>query len=122
MTTCVILSSLLALLILFLRQQKLTGYQTIGEHSHGWLRCELRRRNGLVLMEADGFPRPVEERVLAWWLGGLLLWTQHRSIGLPLETDRRIDHIASEEFDVHFSPRFRMVGAMRHSDHRFASQ
>ncbi len=120
MTAYVLLGSSLVLLILFFRQQKLSEYRTFAEHRNGYLRCELRRRNSLVLLETDGFPRPTEERVQTWWLGGILLWVEHSSIGLPLETDQRIDRIAAEEFDRHFSPRFRIAKAMHQTHHRLA--
>lgn len=110
MTAYVLLGSLLALLAWLFCPQRLSGFQSLADHRQGWLHRELWRRNSMVLMKMDGFPRPVEERVLAWRIGGLLVWTEHSSIGLPLETDWRIDQIGAEEFDQHFTPRFRMVG------------
>ena len=109
MTAMYLLLSTLALgLGLHHRRHQLDGHETVAHGAQGWLRWQLRRRNRMALLENDGFPRPVEDRVRAWWLGPVLLWTESSSIGLPLETDQRIQAIHATEFDGHFAPRFRI--------------
>jgi len=87
---------------------RLLRYELVSHYRQGPLRCELRRRTYLAATMPGEFPHPLEERVIAWQLWGLPLWTARSIIGLPSELDTRIDHVAAAEFDRHFAARFRL--------------
>lgn len=69
---------------------------------------ELRRRTLLQAACPGEFPRPREERVVMWRLAGVPVHVQRSVVGLPLQTDARIDTLTADEYDGRFSPWFRL--------------
>lgn len=91
-----------------LEHRRLRRYELVCRSAPGPLRSELRRRTYMACTTPGDFPHPLEERVIAWRLWGLPLWTCRSIIGLPHQQDTRIDLVAATEFDRHFGARFRM--------------
>lgn len=69
---------------------------------------ELRRRALLQAASPGEFPQPREERVVMWRLAGVPVHVQRSVVGLPLQTDARIDSLTADEYDGRFSPWFRL--------------
>jgi hypothetical protein len=68
---------------------------------------EMKRRNFMRLSAGAAYPCPAEERVLTFSVLGVPVWCSRSAVGLPAETDARIEAIQAHEFDAAFEPRFR---------------
>ena len=68
---------------------------------------ELRRHSFMRSSAAAAYPCPAEERVLIFSVWTVPVWWSRCVIGLPAETDARIEAIQAHEFNAAFEPQFR---------------
>jgi hypothetical protein len=82
-------------------------YQLL-ESSAGWLwSIELKRHCLMRLSAAAAYPCPAEERVLIFAVLRVPIWWSCSVVGLPAETDARIESVQADEFNAAFEPQFR---------------
>jgi hypothetical protein len=104
---CIVLCLIRGLYLRILVERHEAIYST----TSGVLTTELRRKVHLVA-HADGmggltFPKPRETRTLVHGVAGLPVWHEVQSVGLPQRVERTINSVTAQEFDAHFSRRFR---------------
>ena len=92
-------------------------HEVIYSRIDGVLTTELRRKVHLV-PHTDGmggltFPKPRETRTLVHGVAGFPAWHEVQSIGLPPQVEGAINAVTAQEFDAHFSSRFRCEGSSR---------
>jgi hypothetical protein len=105
-----ILACLIGACVAISEHRKLLRYQLLRRSPKSLISVELRRQTYLDVTGSAEFPQPREERVMAWRLGGMPVWSQSASIGLPPELDARINRVGAHEFDIDFGPSFRADG------------
>lgn len=71
------------------------------------LYIELKRHSFMRLSAAAVYPYPAEERVLIFSVLRVPVWWSRSVIGLPAETDARIESVQAHEFNAAFEPQFR---------------
>lgn len=60
--------------------------------------------------DTQEFPQPREIRILVFRLAGVVpVFCRREAIGLPLHCDARVHQLRTEDFDAHFSGRFRLA-------------
>jgi hypothetical protein len=104
---CVVLCLVRALYL----RRLVARHELIYFKASGVLTTELRRKIHLV-PHADGmggltFPKPRETRTLVHGVAGFPIWHEVQSIGLPPQVEVTINTVTVQEFDAHFSRRFR---------------
>ena len=112
MTQALVLCIVLCLIRGLYLRRLVARHEVIYFKASGVLTTELRRRVHLV-PHADGmggltFPEPRETRTLVHGLAGFPVWHEVQSVGLP----PRVDTVTAQDFDAHFSRRFRLDRAL----------
>ena len=89
------------------------------ERSTNWLwSVELKRHCFMRFSAAAAYPCPAEERVLIISVLGVPVWWSRSVVGLPAQTDARIDAVQADEFDAAFERQFRLGHLeTRHGQH-----